>query len=99
MAPRRRADDEDEEPAIPDRSPSPAIISTVRVVEAVVIAAITALLVHVYSIPKIEEKLESMSKQIVELKQENAEFRRDFYMPRNGKLTSYQPVKEENGKE
>jgi hypothetical protein len=93
---RRNAENDDL--AVPDRRHSPAIISTVRIVEAVVIAAMTALLVHVYSIPKIEEKLETMAHQIIELKQENAEFRRDFYAPRNGKLAAYEPIKEENGK-
>lgn len=58
-----------------------------RVVEALVIGGLTALVVYVTSIPRIESKMDHLSEQLSELKQEVRDVRKDIYAPvvgRNG---------------
>jgi hypothetical protein len=50
--------------------------------QAVLISAITGTLVHVFSIPKLEEKIDNLTGQIAELKAEQRKIREDFYAPR-----------------
>lgn len=64
--------------------------------QAVLISAITGTLVHVFSIPKLEEKIDSLSSQIAELKAEQRKIREDFYTPRfshfSEKLQDFEPA-------
>lgn len=65
-----------------DRAQGHAVNAT-RIVEAVLIAAITTLGTYMFSIPKIEQNLDNQSKQIQELKEEIRSIKRDFYLPYN----------------
>ena len=52
-----------------------------RVVEALLIAAITSFSVYVFSIPKLETKIDTLQTSVSELKVEINEIRRDVYIP------------------
>lgn len=64
-----------------------------RVVEALLIAAITSFSVYVFSIPKLETKIDNLQTSVTELKSEMNDIRRDVYIP----ATRAYPYSQEKG--
>lgn len=56
-------------------------VNTTRVLEALIIAALTSLVVYITSIPKLETKIDSLSNTVTEVKSEIKQIRQDFYIP------------------
>lgn len=65
-----------------DRRALPSLLNASSIFQAVLISAITGTLVHVFSIPKLEEKIDNLTNQLAELKAEQRKIREDFYAPR-----------------
>lgn len=56
-------------------------VNTTRVLEALVIAALTSLIVYITSIPKLETKIDNLSTAVTEIKGEIKQIKQDFYVP------------------
>lgn len=52
-----------------------------KIVEAVIIGAISAICAYVFTIPKLEQKIENMNTNMLEMKGQMSEMRHDFYAP------------------
>lgn len=65
-----------------------AIPGVTEIVKAVLIGGITAAVIHLFSLPRLEEKIDNQAHALTELRQEYAELRRDLYVPRSGHLSS-----------
>ena len=101
---RRKGDEAD---VVRDRRKHPpVIVSGTRILEAVIIAAVSTALIHLYSLPRIEERLQSIEKtverdrddirrELNSVKETQNELRHDLYAPRamNNKLTSFEEVR------
>lgn len=79
-------------PEKPERSGASDII------KAALIAGITGVIIHVFSIPRLEGKIDSLTASIIEIKEEQRKMRSELYQPRavgNGKLASFERAPEE----
>lgn len=56
-------------------------VNATRLIEAILIAALTSLVTYVTSIPKLEEKVNNQSAEIAEMKKTLNEIQHDFYTP------------------
>lgn len=56
-------------------------VNTTRVLEALVIAVLTSLIVYITSIPKLETKIDNLSTAVTEIKGEIKQIKQDFYVP------------------
>jgi hypothetical protein len=56
-------------------------LNSTKLVEAMVIALLTTLLIYLLAIPKLEEKITTLSKEVEGVKLEVREIRSDIYVP------------------
>ena len=57
------------------------VVNTTRIVEAVIIAALSSLCTSITMVPRLEERIASQSKEIQEIRTQIDAMRRDFYIP------------------
>lgn len=70
-------------------------VNPTRIVEAVIIGAVTALMVYILSVPKLEQQIANQGEQIREIKVEIQGIRADFYKPFSRPPTSQVQPKQE----
>jgi cytochrome c-type biogenesis protein CcmH/NrfG len=93
---RRRGGDEEEEAFHERRKQQPTVVSTTRIIEAIVIAAISTAIIHLYSLPRIEEHVANLERMSEKHEQMLNELRHDLYAPRtqSSHLAAYVPVED-----
>lgn len=69
-------------------------VNSTRIVEAVLIAAITALVSYIVTIPKLEQKIENQADQLKDIREELRAMRQDFYVPFSRGMST--PQKKDN---
>lgn len=67
--------------------------SVTRVIEAILIGGLTAAIIHIFSLPRFEERIETNTRTIVELRSEVAQLRRDLYVPRGSHVDDLQQLR------
>ncbi len=55
---------------------------TAKMVEMVLVGVVTAAIIHFFSLPRFEEKIENEQRELVKLRQDFDQLRRDLYVPR-----------------
>lgn len=70
---------------------SKPVINSSKILEVLIASGLTTLLVLLFAIPSLQEKITTLSKQIEEVKVEVREIRRDFYIPASRKPSSPNP--------
>jgi hypothetical protein len=66
------------------------------VINGVLIAGITATLIHLFSIPHLEEKINALTQRVEKNEQEMTRMRSELYAPKfetHGKLAAFEPIK------
>lgn len=56
-------------------------VNTTRIIEAIIIAALSSLCTSITMVPRLEERINAQAKEIQELREQVTSMRRDFYVP------------------
>lgn len=78
-----------------DRRKPPPVANMGQIIQAVLIAGITAVMIHIFSIPKLEERIDDLARSVGRIRDEQIRLRNDLYQPRTtNKLSTFEPVAE-----
>jgi hypothetical protein len=56
-------------------------VNTTRLIEAIIIAALSSLCTSITMVPRLEERINAQGKEIQELREQVSAMRHDFYVP------------------